>query len=176
MIAERVAGRPLAALYEQRIIKPLGLVSAAYDPQGEISGPHPHGYDVQTDGVLTDTTGWGTGGTAAAAGIVSDATDEARFLDALMQGALIGPAELHAMETPSVASAPTPYGLGLTIDAGLCGTTAYGHSGAGSSSTTDVLVSGDARRTVVLLLNGRTADSHSDTVAHAAAIQLYCNA
>jgi len=74
------------------------------------------------------------------------------------------------------ASAATPYGLGLTINTGLCGTTAYGHTGTGSSSTTDVLVSGDARRTVVLLLNGRTADSHSDAVAHAAAIQLYCSA
>ena len=46
LIAARTAGEPLGSLYRDRIAKPLGLTSAAYDPQGDIAGPHPVGYSV----------------------------------------------------------------------------------------------------------------------------------
>ena len=176
MIAERATGLPLATLYRQKIIQPLGLASAAYDPQGEIKGPHPRGYRVEANGTLIDTTGWYTGGTGGAAGIVSDAADEATFLTALMQGTLIDPQERKAMETPSPASASIhmPYGLGFDIESPACGGTAYGHSGIGASFTSDVLVSPDGLRVAVLLLNGHTADGHGDAIAHAATVRLYC--
>ena len=44
LIAERASGRPLPALYQERIFGPLGLKHTAHDPQGPMQGPHAHGY------------------------------------------------------------------------------------------------------------------------------------
>ena len=70
MIAEKVSGMRLASLFEQRIIQPLGLTSADYDPQGEISGPHARGYRVSANGDEVDATAW-HGGIGAEGGIVA---------------------------------------------------------------------------------------------------------
>jgi len=174
MIAERVSGKPLESLYQQRIIEPLGLASAAFDPQGEIGGPHATGYLVQANGKLIDATAWYTGGGGAEAAIVSDAQDEARFLTALMQGKLLGSAELAAMKTPSSAIG-SDYALGFIVKRSGCGGTVYTHNGGGAGFKTSVFVSGDGKRVAVLLLNGNTLDSRADTVASVAANQLYCD-
>ena len=174
MIAERVSGKPLETLYQQRIIEPLELASAAFDPQGEISGPHATGYLVQANGKLIDATAWYTGGGGAEAAIVSDAQDEARFLTALMQGKLLGSAELTAMKTPA-STIGSDYALGLIVKRSGCGGTVYTHNGGGAGFKTSVFVSGDGKRVAVLLLNGNTLDNRADTIASAAANQLYCD-
>jgi D-alanyl-D-alanine carboxypeptidase len=81
LVIERVTGQPLQAVYRERIIQPLGLGHTAYDPQGEITGPHARGYLINPDGSLADMTAvhWGIG---AEGGIVSSAADTARFLTA----------------------------------------------------------------------------------------------
>lgn len=173
LIAAKVAGRPLGRLYEQRIIEPLGLASAAYDPQGEISGEHARGYAVRADGTLVDTTDW-HGGVGAEGGIVSDARDEARFLTALMQGTLLRPAQLAALKTLP-ADVASNYALGVVLAQTPCGV-AYQHNGGGSGFKTSVFVSGDGSRVAVLLLNGATADARGDEAAYAAAERLFCSA
>jgi D-alanyl-D-alanine carboxypeptidase len=171
-IAERAGGQPLAEQYRQRIIEPLGLASAAYDPKPLIRGPHAHGYRVRADGSLLDTTTW-VSDLDAQGGIVANAKDEARFLMALMQGRLVGPRELREMKTPFPY---TDYGLGTTVEPSGCAGIAYGHNGAGAAFTTSVFVSGDGRRVAVLLLNGHTTDTRSDTAAKAAMQRLFCAA
>jgi D-alanyl-D-alanine carboxypeptidase len=173
MIAERVSGMPLPSLYERRIIEPLGLASAAFDPQGDITGPHASGYLVQANGKLIEATAWGTGGGGAEAAIVADAQDEARFLTALMQGRLLSPAQLAAMKTPASAIG-SDYALGFVVEPSGCGGTVYQHNGGGAGFKTSVFVSGDGTRVAVLLLNGNTLDGRADTLAHAAADRLYC--
>ncbi|MBV9415834.1 MAG: beta-lactamase family protein, partial [Solirubrobacterales bacterium] len=81
LIAARAGGADLATLFRRQIIDPLHLASARYDPAPDITGPHAHGYIINSDGTLTDATGW-TQGLAAEGGIVSDAADEAHFLQA----------------------------------------------------------------------------------------------
>ncbi len=71
-MSSRLLGRPLARLYDERIIKPLGLTDTAYDPHARISGPHARCYGLAAGGKLTDATAW-TFGLGAAGGIVSDA-------------------------------------------------------------------------------------------------------
>jgi D-alanyl-D-alanine carboxypeptidase len=167
LVIEQATGQPLQQLYRERIIGPLGLGHTAYDPQGDISGPHARGYLVKTDGSLADQTAvhWGIG---AEGGMVSSAADTGRFLVALMQGRLLGPAALAGMRTGDFwTEADTP----------SCGGSAYGHSGAGEGYKTNVWVSGDGRRVVVLLLDGRMADQASgDQRAAQALDQLYCAA
>lgn len=172
LIAERVAGKPLATLYRERIIEPLHLDSVAYDPQGDINGEHPRGYFTRPNGALVDATDF-HGGVGAEGGIVSDARDEARFLSALMQGKLLERSELDALKTPTAAAGS--YGLGLVVDPTPCGV-AYQHNGGGAAFKTSVFVSGDGARVAVLLLNGNTGDTRVDTAAYQAARRLYCAA
>jgi len=97
MIAERASGQSLSTLYRRYIIDPLHLTTAAYDPNPNITGPHAHGYLVPDNGPLTDTTTW-TQGLGANGGIVSDAADEAHFLQALMRGEILKPAQLTSLK------------------------------------------------------------------------------
>jgi D-alanyl-D-alanine carboxypeptidase len=167
LVIERVTGQPLEAVYQERIIQPLGLGHTAYDPQGDITGPHAHGYLVKADGSLADQTAvhWGIG---AEGGIVSDAADTGRFLIALMQDRLLGPAAAAGMRSGDFWSGG---------DTPSCGGSTYGHSGGGEGYKTNVWVSSDGSRVVVLLLNGRMADmATSDQRAAQALDQLYCAA
>ena len=172
LVAERVSGQSLAELARQRLIGPLHLTTAAYDPHSMITGAHARGYSVAADGTLTDATTWTTG-LGANGGIVSDAADEGRFLQALMRGRLLRPSQLAALKTPSAFS---NYGLGTGIDTSKCTGTAYGHNGAGAGFASSVYASGRGDRVAVLLLNGHTADGHGDVIANVAAVQLYCAA
>jgi D-alanyl-D-alanine carboxypeptidase len=175
LIATRTAGEPLGTLYRERIAKPLGLTSVAYDPQGDIAGPHPVGYSID-GGKPVAATAWGTGGVGAEGGIVASARDEARFLVALMQGKLLKPAQLTALKTVTPAAAASPYGLGTGVDPSGCAGTAYGHNGGGLAFSSSVFVSEDGKRVAVLLLNGRATDNSSDLPVHAAMNELYCKA
>lgn len=172
MIAERTGGADLASLMRQHILEPLHLTSAAYDPAATIAEEHAHGYRVAASGKLTDTTTW-TMGLGANGGIVSDAVDEARFLQGVMRGRLLEPSLLAELKQPPPFSS---YALGIGVDATVCAGTAYGHNGGGDGFETNVLVSGDGSRVAVLLLNGRTADGHGDLVAYEAMRSLYCSA
>ena len=116
LVLERAGGADIATQFERAIIGPLGLASAAYDPAVQIPGSHAHGYRVSEDGSLTDTTRW-TGGLGANGGIVSNAADEGRFLQALMRSDLLGPEELRALQT---ASPFINYGLGMGINQEAC--------------------------------------------------------
>jgi len=176
LIAARAGGRPLATLYRERIAGPLGLSSVAYDPQGDIAGPHPVGYSIDAKGKTVAATAWATGGVGAEGGIVASARDEARFLVALMQGKLLKPAQLAALKTVAPAAEAGLYGLGTGVDPSGCAGTAYGHNGGGAGFSTSVFVSGDGTRVAVLLLNGRAADGSSDTAVYAAMHALYCKA
>jgi D-alanyl-D-alanine carboxypeptidase len=170
MVAERAAGADMATLIRERIARPLGLRSAAYDPNGEIAGAHARGYRVGDGGRLTDATTW-TLGVGAGGGIVANAADEAHFLQALMQGRIVGARRLAEIKAPSASMS---YGLGTGINPSGCAGMGYSHNGGGAGYETNVFVSGDGRRVAVLLLNGRTADNHGDEAAFEAMRRLYC--
>jgi len=176
LVAARTAGKPLATLYRDRIAKPLGLKSVAYDPQGDIAGPHAVGYSIDQEGRPVAATGWATGGIGAEGGIVASAKDEAGFLVALMQGKLLKPAQLAAMKTVAPAAAAGGYGLGIGVDQSGCAGTAYGHNGGGAGFSSSIFVSEDGKRVAVLLLNGRAAADPRDADVYAAMNELYCKA
>ena len=175
LIAARAGGRPLAALYRERIFQPLGLHATAYDPQGPMSGPHAHGYGIEPSGMQIDTTDWHWG-VGAEGGIVSNAKDTATFLTALMRGKLLDRKQLTAMEEDSFWGGGEWSGcVGLDLDVAQ----AYGWSGGGSGYKTDVWVNDGGSRVAVLLLNARhydTAQPAADQAAHDTLARLYCGA
>jgi D-alanyl-D-alanine carboxypeptidase len=158
LIAARAGGADLATLYRTQIIGPLDLHSARYDPAPNISGPHAHGYSLSTSGKLVDATGW-TEGLAANGGIVSDAADEAHFLQALMRGKVLRPTQFKELETPHAQGGPglgdASYGLGVVIQPDGCDMPgfAYGHNGGGDGYMSSVQVSPDGTRVAVVLVN-----------------------
>jgi D-alanyl-D-alanine carboxypeptidase len=176
LVAEEAGGAPLARLLEERIARPLGLRASAYDPHADIAGPHVRGYSVGADGQLVETTRW-TRGVGAAGGIVSNAADTARFLQALMRGELLGPASLAAMTEPRPAASSRSYGLGIGVGQPGCAGLgpAYGHNGGGDGFTASVWVSRDGSRVAVVLANGRAGD-RGDRAVFGAMRELYCGA
>ena len=162
LVAARASGETIETLYRERIFTPLGLRNSAYDPQGPIRGQHAHGYRV-AQGPLIDTTA-AHAGIGAEGGVVSNATDTAQFLVALMQGKLLGRDRVARMKSGGFWSTGNETG---------CGGVAYGHSGAGAGFKADVWVSGDGSRVAVLLLNGR-GDGSTDPRAGALMRALYC--
>jgi D-alanyl-D-alanine carboxypeptidase len=161
LIAAKASGNSLPRLYHERIFRPLRLRHAVYDPQGPIAGAHAHGYAVAADGTLTDTTArhFGKGADGA---IVTDATDEARFLAAFTNGTLLGRPIL-----PEIGSGD-PSGCG--------GPSVHRGSGAGDGFKSDVVYAVDGSRVAVLFLNGRTPGETGFARAAAAANNLYCAA
>ncbi len=185
LIAARVGGADLATLFRTQIIDPLHLQSARYDPAPNISGPHAHGYSLSTGGKLVDATGW-TGGLAANGGIVSNAADEAHFLQALMRGHVLRHAQLTALETPYAQGGAglgnASYGLGVVIQQDGCATPglAYGHNGGGDGYMSSVQVSPDGSRVAVVLVNGYAASTaaqdHGGATRFNTMQRLYCSA
>jgi D-alanyl-D-alanine carboxypeptidase len=185
LIAARVGGADLATLFPRQIIDPLHLQSARYDPAPNISGPHAHGYSLYAPGKVVDATGW-TEGLAAEGGIVSNAADEARFLQALMRGQVLRHAQLTALKSPYAQSGPglgdTSYGLGVVIQQDGCATPglAYGHNGGGDGYMSSVQVSPDGNRVAVVLVNGYAASSAAQDSASTTLFntmqRLYCSA
>jgi D-alanyl-D-alanine carboxypeptidase len=165
LIAARAGAKPLPELYRERIFEPLGPRQTAYDPQGPISGPHARGYSIGADGTMTDATNWHWGA-GAAAGIVSNATETAAFLVALMRGELLEREWLETMRRDIW------HGGGNSGCAG----NAYGWGGAGDAYKTDAFVNGDGSRVAVLLLNARRHDGRDDITAMRTMIALYCAA
>lgn len=163
LIAARAAGQDLPSLYRDVIIAPLALESAAYDPQGPITGPHARGYQVApSGGPLIDTTDW-HGGIGAEGGIVASAAETGSFLTGLMRGDVLDEGWVARMRTGLFWTAP---------ERGACGR-AFGHGGAGAGFKTDALVSPDGTRVAVLLVNGRAGNA-GDQKVHRAVWQLYC--
>jgi D-alanyl-D-alanine carboxypeptidase len=168
MMIARAAGQLLPVLYDERIFKPLGLTHTTYAPQGPIPGPHAEGYLMAPNRSLTDATDW-TFGKGADGAIVTDATDEATFLRALVDN------KLHVRDAFLFFVHPT----GWTGAKGSCPGNPIEGVGAGDASRSYVYYSttGNRLRIAVLLLNGRRGSTGADDPkAEAAAASLYCGA
>jgi D-alanyl-D-alanine carboxypeptidase len=154
LIAQKAGGKPLPALYRERLFEPLGLERTAFSPQGPIPGPHARGYDRDRNGGLVDMTASHPGKFSDGA-IVTDARDEATFLRAAMDGTLfdtLGWLDLY----------------GAPAGATGCGLPAYAGTGQGNGYRSYVWYDASGSRVAVLLANATFGD------ATVAALRLYC--
>lgn len=134
LIVQKVTGRPMGEEVTNRIIKPLGLRDTYWPGVGEqtIRGDHPNGYHADKSGELVEYTrmdpSWGW----TAGNLISTPRDITRFLNALMGGKLLKPAQLKEMKRTIEAKALPPgweYGLGVMKIKLSCGGHAWGHGG-----------------------------------------------
>lgn len=159
LLAQRVAGRPFGELVTRRVIEPLGLRDTYWPRPGEqrIRGTHPQGYladgldDPWRDITRMDPSfGW------AAGQLVSSPRDLGRFMQGLLGGELLEPAELAAMRdtvaAPGFEVDPGwRYGLGLARHRTGCGVVGWGHGGDIQGFESRNLVTDDGRWAVVVV-------------------------
>ncbi|WP_040806760.1 serine hydrolase domain-containing protein [Nocardia concava] len=131
MIIDKVTGHPYAEEIDSRIIRPLALTDTLVpgDDQ-EIPGTHSQGYLKSADSMV-DITRFNPTVAGASGAMISTASDLNRFLDALVNGRLLRPAELQAMMTtrPTGDSDGSAYGLGLISTPLPCGGSYWNHDG-----------------------------------------------
>ncbi|WBQ04036.1 serine hydrolase domain-containing protein [Kribbella sp. CA-293567] len=191
LVLERVTGRDLSSLLNERIIQPLHLnrtylassavprkrdtLAPGYEPDAAHLGavipglpPGFHFVGNEHDGhvdVSTIDPSWA----GAAGGIVSTTRDWSRFLTALMSGRLLPPAQLRQMLTmiPADPERPTAgsYGLGLAKIPTPCGPV-YGHTGGIPGYRSDIFTDRTGTRSAAVIV---TEQQGLGVPAHAAA-------
>ena len=154
-IVEDITGRPFADVARERVFAPLGMTSARYDLPPTLAASHlPGGEAVSPQRYPL----------LAAAGLVVDAGDLARFVRFLVDGraddgrVLLTPDSLQRMETAETtlaARAGVPHGYGIG-DAGYVGPHAVfrGHGGAIDAFSAELRYARDCRCGYVVLANG----------------------
>ncbi|MFG2580381.1 serine hydrolase domain-containing protein [Streptomyces malaysiensis] len=133
LLIEKVTGHAYGEEIRRRIIEPLGL-RETYVPGDApaIPGPHPRGYvRPGEDAPLMDITAINPTVAGPAGEMISSGTDLNRFLDALVRGRLLRPAQLREMMRTRPTGNPDgrAYGLGLESRPLPCGGRYWGHSG-----------------------------------------------
>ena len=135
MIVEAATGNTIASELGARLFEPLGLRDTSFPMSPEIHGSHVHGYVFLDDGPF-DVTSWSPSGSGAAAAIVSNTDDVARFYWALLRGRLIprGLPRRCRPSTPSPrAECPTP---ASSVAAGVSGSSASASPAVTPGATT----------------------------------------
>ncbi|HEY2060672.1 MAG TPA: serine hydrolase domain-containing protein [Amycolatopsis sp.] len=143
LLVEKVTGKPLARVLDERIARPLGLHSTFLPGDFPfLPRPAAHGYEqaYPLPHPITDMTTYNYSRYLGAGQLVSSGPDVNHFLAALLGGRLLPAAQLAEMQT-TVPAVDTPtgvnqgyaYGLGLMrFDlTPICGTpiTLWGHAG-----------------------------------------------
>jgi D-alanyl-D-alanine carboxypeptidase len=136
----------------ERIFEPLGLEATVFASGGRRLDPSQlHGYDVAVDPPL-DVSLHGLGGPWADGAIVSSVDDLADFTGALLRGRIVPRPILAKM----MEVVPRSRGEGLAIYRlpSPCGRFYWGHTGGTPGYVTFAAGSRDARRIVVVTVNG----------------------
>ncbi|MBL1117865.1 beta-lactamase family protein [Streptomyces sp. 110] len=164
LLIERVTGHTYGEEIHRRVITPLGL-HETYVPGDTptIPGPHPRGYVRPGENApLRDITAINPSVAGAGGGMISSGTDLNRFLDALVRGKLLRPAQQRQMMTTRPTGNPDgrAYGLGLESRPLPRGGLYWGHGGDMLGYSTVGGATADGRQaTVVVNLNPGGTDA-----------------
>jgi D-alanyl-D-alanine carboxypeptidase len=156
LIVERATGQRVDALLWERIFAPLGLEWTTFPvADGRLRGPHAPGFLRTAAGapyrrlpVLSPSAAWTSGA------MVSTLRELATFFDALLDGRVVGRADLDAMTARTEPLGGGAWrGLGLVRYERADGTVAFGHHG-GVPGYTTIAVRTAGGRCVALGQNG----------------------
>jgi D-alanyl-D-alanine carboxypeptidase len=152
LLIQAVTGHSYGGEITRRIIEPLGLrdTSVPVDQTG-IPGTHPHGYAELPNSAPTDVSEFNPSVAYASGAMISSGADMNRFLGALLQGRLLPPAELRAMQTTVPTGGGSGYGLGLESIPLPCGGEFWGHDGGILGFETMSGATSDGRQVTVMV-------------------------
>ncbi|HEX2315437.1 MAG TPA: serine hydrolase domain-containing protein [Thermomonospora sp.] len=182
MIIERATGRPWPQEVHERIIEPLGLRHTLI-PGTSAHLPQPHMTALKRfvpGGPEGDVTTFASGHPDMS--LISTTGDVNRFLQALLGGRLLRPAQLAEMQrtipaTPFQAMwRDAGYGAGLMKRRLPCGGWVWFHGGGGANQITDNAVTPDGRRAVTVFYTTRLQSGQSPIQQARASASLIDNA
>ena len=154
LLVERVTGHTYGNEIRRRVIEPLGLRRTSVPVDGHrIGGPHPRGYARTGENEpLKDITALNPTVMGPSGSMISNGRDFNRFMDALVRGELLRPAEQRQlMKTrPTGDEDGTAYGLGLESHPLPCGGLAWGSDGGVPGYQTMSAVTADGRQATVM--------------------------
>ncbi|WP_157255115.1 serine hydrolase domain-containing protein [Nonomuraea typhae] len=174
MLIEKVTGNP----WDQEAIRSLGLRATSY-PGDKVSLPRPHarGY-LWVGGKPLDITRLNTTAAGAAGGLVSTTADLDRFIDRLLSGKLLKPAQmrelLDVMPAAPGEEADGDPGPGIFRYATSCGKQVYGHSGGIAGYVTMVGSTVDRRHRAALNVTMASPDFNDSRLLMKAFDALFC--
>lgn len=148
LVVERILGKPLRQVFEERLFRPLGMGDSSLFGRADV-----HGY--------VDGEDWSDRYSLellpAAGSVVASAADIDRFYSSLWAGEVVGPALVDQMRTPRGSVMFWDYGLGVAIKTVTCGS-ALGHAGRFSGISTEAWTLEGGERAVVVLVNDHLSD------------------
>jgi CubicO group peptidase (beta-lactamase class C family) len=142
-VIEKVAGKPLATVFEDRFFAPLGMGQTALDDEADIVPARAAGYDAEAPGKFKNARMISMTFPGAAGAMRSTASDLVKWNAALFGGKILKPASYKEMITPGRLSngqlsstampkvdgaEPSEYGYALGISK-VEGHTRIGHGG-----------------------------------------------
>ncbi|WP_370941922.1 serine hydrolase domain-containing protein [Amycolatopsis sp. cg5] len=169
MVIEKVTGRSWRREVTDRIIRPLGMQeTSAPGTSPRIPAPHARGYHrfpvagTNELGDWVDVTSLNPAAGGGADGeLISTTEDGNKFLQALMTGKVLKPAQLAEMKKTVPVSDKAGYGLGLAWTATSCGGY-WGHGGGWHGFATGSGVTENGKRSVMVTVNTVTPRTDSE--------------
>ena len=181
LVAERVSGQPLAALFKERLFAPAGLKDTAFDDPAEIVEHRAAGYRraqsapsgfLNADWISPTIPG-------PAGGLRSTGDDLVRWSHALFSGKLLKPRSLRRMISAGTLNdgrttklgmpedwqkgLNSDYGIGVWVKPTLAGTR-VGHGGDVDGFSTWVAHYPSRGVTIVHMINSQSADMATDAI------------
>jgi CubicO group peptidase (beta-lactamase class C family) len=158
-VVEKVTGKPLGTVLEERLLRPAGMTRSSYLPAAGTPGLA-RGYTSFALGppepAEPEASGWLYGG----GGLDAPAGDLARWDLALMSGKVLGSEAYRIFSTPRTLAdgRPTTYGCGIARRVSPSGETVLRHSGADAGFVAYSVLVPRTRSAVVALSNREDAD------------------
>lgn len=152
MIIEKVTGKPIAQVFQEKLFKPLALTQTSWPAGGGMPAPFAHGFTMQTlGGKQADATFRNPSWAFTAGALVSTLKDLRTWVESYATGSLITP-ELQKERLTWVTLPPnTPqraYGMGIGIDHGW-----LGHTGELPGYNTGAYYLPERKATIVVMVN-----------------------
>ena len=160
LLIEKIEGKPLYRVFEEKIFDPLGLTSTQFAGKDPVPDGIVRGYiDLYSNlNVIESTCYSGWDYYTADGGLISNVYDMNVFFRALMNGQILSSGSLNEMLTWKTPSEQDPefyeiqYGLGIfkmTTPAGVC----YFHSGDAIGYYANMIYFPDDGTTIVYAVN-----------------------
>ena len=163
-VAETVSGQSFTDLAEERVFLPLGMSDTTYDAALAADRDHASGHGIEGSISVLGIADYTCPALDGSAGLITSATDYARFLVGLFgsDAALLERASVAELTESAVSQHVVPwerYGLGLDItDDPELGVEVLAHDGELPGYRAGFLVVPSEQRMVVLLTNGNPFD------------------
>lgn len=166
VIIEKVSGKPLLQVLQEKVFAPLGMSSVANIDEKRLGDTDPIGYMRYALGPLRAAPKEGSGWLFAAGELAMTAEDLAKWNISIMDQKLLKPASYRELEREAQLNngMGTRYGLGVSL-AMEAGHRAVSHGGEVSGFVSESVVFPDERVSVVTLTN-QDASAAADDIAH----------